>query len=313
MLDGLIVTARQTLVLFFLMGFGAFARKCRILDEPSVRRLTDFVLAVVTPALIVNSFQRPFDAAVLRGIFWSFAAAVFAHATAMALGRLAIREREETRRRALRFATVFSNAGFMGLPLEYALLGAEGVFYGSVYIVVFHLLCWTWGVWLVNGGFGEGGIRKAVVNPGIIGVAAGLPLFLFSLRLPGVVAEPVRLIGELNTPLSMVVLGFHLAGARFSAAFKCPAAYTAIVLRHLAVPALLVAALSPLAFIDPVVRLAAVIPAAAPFGAMVTMFAVRYGGDGRFTAALVAVSTLLSIVTLPVVVGAAFALLGAPR
>jgi len=309
MIEGMAITARQTLILFILMAFGIGARKSKILDEQSIKRLTDFVLVIVTPCLIVTSFQRPFDPAVLRGVGWAFVAAFFSHLAGIVLSYMLVRAHDERRRRALRFATVFSNAGFMGFPLEYALLGPEGVFYGSVYIVVFHLLCWTYGVWEIKGGFG-GGLAKALVNPGLVGIALGLPFFLFSMKLPSFVAEPVKTVGDLNTSLSMVVVGFHLAGAKFAPAFRCGGAYVALLLRHIAVPSALVAVLMLLPGLDPTVRLAAVIPAAAPIGASVAMFSVRYGGEAEFPTALVAVSTVLSIITMPVVVGAAKALLG---
>lgn len=302
-MDGLFITARQTVVLFMLMAFGFGAGKFRILDAPSVKRLADFVLVVVTPCLIVTSFQRPFDSAVLVGVAWAFAAAVFTHLTSIAFARLAVHDRDAARERVLRFATVFSNAGFMGFPLEYALLGPEGVFYGSVYVVVFHLLCWTYGVWEINGGFGGESPLKAFVNPGLVGVAIGLPFFLLSVKLPQIVAEPVKAIGDMNTSLSMVVLGFYLSGARFAVAFSASGTYVTLALRHIVVPAVLTAVMLLVPGIDPTVRMAAVIPAAAPVGASVAMFAVRYGGDGEFPAALVAVSTVFSIVTMPVVIG----------
>lgn len=309
-MEGFVITARQTVILFLLMAFGFGAAKSRILDTPSVKRLADFVLVIVTPCLIVTSFQRPFDTSVLAGVGWSFAAAVFTHVVGIVLSHVAVRDRDVARQRALRFGTVFSNAGFMGFPLEYALLGPEGVFYGSVYIVVYHLLCWTYGVWEIKGGFGDSSLVKAFVNPGLIGIALGLPLFLFSVKLPSIVAEPVKTVGDLNTSLSMVVLGFHLANAKFAPALSRGGTYVALALRHLAVPAALVAVLLLLPGIDPTVRLAAVVPAAAPIGASVAMFSVRYGGDGEFSAALVAVSTVLSVATMPVVVGLAKILFG---
>ena len=304
------ITARQTLMLFLLMAFGIGARKARILDGQSVRKLTDFVLVIVTPCLIITSFQRPFEVSVLRGAAWAFAAAAFTHATGMALSRFFIRDADTVRRRALRFAVVFSNAGFMGFPLEYALLGAEGVFYGSVYVVVFHLLCWTYGVWEMQGGFGGNGFGRAMLNPGLAGIAIGLPFFLFSVELPELLAVPVKTIGDLNTSLSMVVLGFHLAGAEFGKALSAPWTYAALFLRHAAIPLVLLSVLFFLPGIDSVVRLAAVIPAAAPVGASVAMFSVRYGGEASFPSAIVAVSTLFSILTLPVVVGFAKSLFG---
>ena len=104
MLEGMCITARQTLMLFLLMAFGIGARKARILDEQSIRKLTDFVLVIVTPCLIITSFQRPFEVSVLRGAAWAFAAAAFTHATGMALSRFFIRDADTVRRRALRFA-----------------------------------------------------------------------------------------------------------------------------------------------------------------------------------------------------------------
>lgn len=310
MLEGLQITARQTLVLFLLMAFGAGARWTRILDGQSVKKLTDFVLIIVTPCLIVTSFQRPFDTSALAGLGIAFVSAFACHLLGILYSHLGVRDRNEVRKRQLCFATAFSNAGFMGFPLEYALLGPDGVFYGSVYVVVFHLLCWTYGVWEIRGGFGDTNVALSFVNPGVVGIALGFPLFLLSWKLPGVIAEPVKTVGDLNTSLSMVVTGFHLGGARFSAALACPWTYLTLGLRHLLVPATAVAVLFLFPGIDTTVRLATVIPAAAPVGASVTMFSVRYGLDGEFPAALVAVSTLLSILTMPVVVGIAKSLYG---
>jgi len=305
MLEGLTVTARQTLVLFLLMAFGAGARWTRILDGAAVKKLTDFVLIIVTPCLIVTSFQRPFDAEVLTGFGWAFAFALIAHVLGIVYSRLFARDRDAQRVRQLRFATVFSNAGFMGFPLEYALLGAEGVLYGSIYVVMFHLLGWTYGVWEIRGGFGGESAAKSLLNPGIVGLVIGFPLFLLSWKLPSVVAEPVKTVGDLNTSLSMVVLGFNLAGARFRPALSCRGTYVTLFLRHVLVPATMVALLYCTPWVNLTVRMATVIPAAAPIGASVVMFSVRYGGDGEFPSALVAVSTLLSILTMPLVVGIA--------
>ena len=307
MFDGLCIVAKQTAVLFLLMSVGMGVRRFGVFDGQSVKRVADFVLAVVTPCLIVTSFQRPFDPSVMKGVVLAFAAALFSHIAGIALARLAVRDRDEARMRILRFATVFSNAGFMGIPLQYAVLGPDGVFYGSVYVVVFHLLCWTYGVWEIRGGFGETGVARAIVNPGLIGIAVGLPFFLFSAKLPSVLAQPVKMTGDLYTPLAMLVLGFHLAGAKFASALSSGGTYVVLLLRHLVVPAAIIATLAFVPFVDRTIGVAAVIPAAAPVGASVTVFSVRYGGEAEFPTALVAVSTLLSVLTLPLVVGVALA------
>ena len=313
MFDGLGIVAHQTAVLFLLMFFGVAVRRFALFDAPSIKRIADYVLVVVTPCLIVTSFQRPFDRTALAGVCWSFAAAVFTHLAGMLLSRIAVRERDELRRRTMRFATVFANAGYMGIPLQYAVLGAEGVFYGSIYVVVFHLLCWTYGVWEIRGGFKGEGMANVLVNPGLVGIALGLPLFLFSVELPSVVAQPVKMTGDLYTPLAMLVLGYHLAGAKMGPALARGGTYAVLVLRHAVVPAVLIAVLALIPGMNPKVAVAAVIPAAAPVGASVTVFSARYGKDPAYPTALVAISTLLSVVTLPVVVSAAMHLLGNGR
>ncbi len=305
MIDGMLLVSRQTAVLFLLMGVGVCVRLFKVFDTSSVKRIADFVMLVVTPSLIVTSFQRPFDHAVLTGACWAFAAALFAHLAGILLARVFVRDGESPRLRAMRFATVFSNAGYMGIPLQYALLGEEGVFYGSIYVSVFHLLCWTYGVWELRGGFAGKSAAKSLVNPGLVGIAIGLPFFLFSLHLPPIVAQPVKMVGNLYTPLAMLVLGFHLAGAKFAPALSRGGTYAVLLLRHFAVPLVVIAFLLALPGIGKTVALAAVIPAAAPVGASVTVFSLRYGGDTEFSTALVAVSTVLSILTMPVVISLA--------
>ena len=244
MLEGLQITARQTLTLFLLMAFGAGARWTRILDGQSVKKLTDFVLIIVTPCLIVTSFQRPFDTSALAGLGIAFVSAFACHLLGIIYSHLGVRDRNEVRKRQLCFATAFSNAGFMGFPLEYALLGADGVFYGSVYVVVFHLLCWTYGVWEIRGGFGDTNVALSFVNPGVVGIAEPVSDEGAEVLFEGLLhAEPVKTVGDLNTSLSMVVTGFHLGGARFSAALACPWTYLTLGLRHLLVPATAVAVL----------------------------------------------------------------------
>ena len=110
--------------------------------------------------------------------------------------------------------------------------------------------------------------------------------------------------GELYTPLAMLVLGYYLAGAKMAPALTQGGTYTVLILRHAVIPAVLITALALISCVDPKVAVAAVIPAAAPVGASVTVFSARYGIDADYPTALVALSTLLSVVTMPIVVSA---------
>ena len=310
-LQNLATVATQVGVLFALMGVGALCRRMRLLDEPAVKGIVNVLILVVTPCLIVDVFQRPFDPAMLRSFGAAFAIAFAAHAALVALALLTARGGSRSRP-VLRLATVFSNAGFMGVPLEYAILGPEGVFYGIVYVAVFNVLIWSWGLAEMRGEarFDMASLRPMLVNPGTVGIAVGLPLFLLSVSLPQVVRTPVHLMSEMNTPLAMLVIGFYLAGADFRRVLVTRGAYVAAALRLVAFPLAFVGALWLLkAWLDRTMCLALVVAASAPVAAMVTMFSSKYGRDVDLSVGMVSGTTLLSIATMPPVIALAMAVL----
>lgn len=138
--------------------------------------------------------------------------------------------------RVLRFGTVFSNAGYMSLPLQQALLGEEGVFYGAAYVAVFNLIVWSCGVLEMSGDRKNLSVKKLVLNPGMIGLAFGLPIFLFSIPLPEVIAAPVSHLAALNTPLPMIIVGVYLADTKLMSIWKDARCYLAAGLRLLVIP-----------------------------------------------------------------------------
>ena len=309
-MENLATVAAQVGVLFALMGVGAACRWFRLVDDTSVKGMVNVLILLVTPCLIVDVFQRPFDRSDLGAFGAAFAIAFLAHVAAIAVAILAARG-EGPSRPVLRLAMVFSNAGFMGVPLEYAILGPKGVFFGIVWVVMFNFFIWSWGIWEMRGP--QPGTRNPrpalnpmIVNPGTVGLAVGLPLFLFSVSLPEAVKAPVHLMAGLNTPLAMIVIGFYLAGADFRRVLATPAAYLALAARLVALPLALVGVLYLFrGRIDRTMALALVIAASAPVGAMVSMFASKYERDVDLSVGLVSGSTLLSILTMPPVIALA--------
>ena len=210
----------------------------------------------------------------------------------------------------MRFAVIFSNAGFMGLPLEYALLGPRGVFFGAVYVVMFNLMCWSWGVMVMRGEVQGVKVRSFLVNPGTVGIALGLPLFFLPVRLPEVVRAPVHHLAGLNTPLAMIVIGYYLIGARLGRVARQPVVYVATAIRLVAYPLMVIAMMYPFRHgLDRSMMLAITIGASAPVAAMVSMFATKFGRDVDTSVAVVSGSTLLSIVTMPPIIALAMAVL----
>ena len=308
-MQNLLTVASQVGVLFALMGVGAFCRRCRLVDETSIKGIVNILILIVTPCLIVDVFQRPFNPSMMHGFAWAAIVAFLAHAALVLVARL-FSQGDEMSRPVLRLAIVFSNAGFMGIPLEQAILGAEGVFYGVVYVVMFNIFIWSWGLCEMRGSVGLSEMRRMVLNPGSIGIAVGLPLFLLSTHLPSVVRAPVNLLAGLNTPLAMLVIGFYLAGADFRRVVRTPGAYVAAVIRLVVFPLALIAVFLPVRTYFPrEMMLALVVAASAPVAAMVSMFAAKFGRDVDLSVGLVSGTTLLSVFTMPPVIALAMEVL----
>ena len=189
MFDGFLLTAQQVGVLFTLMAVGYVCRRKGLFSDAFVKGAVNLLLLIVTPCLIIHVFQRPFTKELLANLGMALATAFFAHGVGLLFAETCFRRVDDMRKGILKFGTVFSNGGFMAIPLEYALLGAEGAFYGAVYVVVFNLLCWTYGLKVMCGHLKDLDKRILFVNPGTIGLTAGLPLFLTSTTLPQVIVR----------------------------------------------------------------------------------------------------------------------------
>ena len=319
-MENFLLVTKQVAILFVLIGAGAACRKTKLVDELSIRGMVNVLVTVVTPALIIECFQRPFESSMLAQFAIAFAVAAAMHVFLIVLSRFTAKG-GENELPVLRVASVFSNAGFMGIPLEYAILGPKGVFYGIVYVTMFNLFMWTWGLEKMKGSEevrvkSEESRRfdfnrlKPLVNPGTVGLLIGLPLFLFSVSLPDVVRIPVRLMSELNTPLAMLVIGYYLAGADFKSVLHSRQAHLATFIRLVASPLVLVAVFCLFrGSLDRTMMLALTIAASAPVGAMVTMFASKYSRDVDLSVGLVSGSTVISIFTMPPIVGLAMSVL----
>ena len=196
MFDGFLLTAQQVGVLFTLMAVGYVCRRKGLFSDAFVKGAVNLLLLIVTPCLIIHVFQRPFTKELLANLGMALATAFFAHGVGLLFAETCFRRVDDMRKGILKFGTVFSNGGFMAIPLEYALLGAEGAFYGAVYVVVFNLLCWTYGLKVMCGHLKDLDKRILFVNPGTIGITVGLPLFLTSTTLPQVISEPIRYLSN---------------------------------------------------------------------------------------------------------------------
>ncbi len=304
MFENILTVGTNVIILFVIIGIGFLSNKTKIFSSKGIKDLTTFVLYVVTPCTLVNSFQREFDKTMLVGLGITVCVAFATHIITILLAHLFIhtRDKNELREKTLIFASVFSNCGYMSLPLQQALLGDTGVFYGAAYIAVFQVIVWTYGIVEMTRDFKNISLKKIIINPGVIGTIAGLIIFLFSINVPVVIKEPIGYFAALNTPLPMLIVGYRLADAKLN--IKGIDAWMSIILRLIITPVLVLFGLYFIG-VRGAVLVACVIAASAPAAANTTMFSEKFGGDTGMASAMVSVTTLLSVITMPFIVGIA--------
>ena len=308
MIASFLTVGQQVLILFALMAVGFALGKTGRMDDKGSLTLTNVVIYAVSPAMMVVAFQREKNTADLHNFFVCLLLAVVVHVVSIALAYLFLRGKDHACG-AMRFAAVFSNCGFMGYPLMTALLGSIGVFYGSAYVVVFTVLTWTAGIYMMTHDAGKLRLKSILVNPGVLSVAAAMALYLLSVSLPEIVMTPLTYLANMNTPLPMIVVGYQLSHANFRDAFSDRRSWTALALRLAVIPLLTVALCYALR-VDSAVALVTVIAASTPPAALLSMFAQKFGSDTRLASSVVSVYTALSVLTIPPVVGLAQHLMG---
>jgi predicted permease len=289
----------KVFILFLMIAVGYICAKWNLVSENGAKEMSSVLFYVVTPCLIVSSLQSAIGEVSLLNLAVSGVLSAVSFGIFIAISFLLFRGEGPERRNLLRFASVYSNCGFIGLPLVQGLIGEKGVAYASVYIAVFNLFVWTHGLAMMGGGKGKGRWKKLVLNPGIIGLAFGISLYTFSVRLPGIFLEPISFFSSLNTPLAMIVIGVYIARVPFRSMFGDRCLYRLSVYRLLLLPAVCFA-IFLLFHVDRTVFLSMLILNAAPAGANTVMFAAQFGGDTKLASRAVAVTTLFSMLTLPV-------------
>jgi len=308
MLTNFLTVLEQVVILFLLMALGFLFNKSGKLSRETCGKLSDIVGTRVAPCVIVKSFIRTYDPAQLRYLLYALGLSLLIHTVMAILSKVVLRHSDRKKRSVMVFASVFSNAGFIALPLAEALLGADGVFYSAAYIVIFNIFMWSFGILEMSGDRSMVTPKKLLVSPGIIGVVIGMLLFITSFRPPYAAMAVLEHVSALNVPLPMFIVGYYLAEADILHAFRNRELYFPMILRLLLFPALALGLLMLLR-IDSTLSLTLLISVSAPVGATCSMFSEKFGGDTELSVKLVAVSTLLSILTMPVLVALAQSLL----
>lgn len=301
LINNIITVSTQVAILFIIVFIGFFVNKLKIFSAGTIKEVTNFVLYIVVPCTVVNSYCREFDMHMLKLLLISIGAAAISFLIYGIIAGLIIKDKDENRQRVLRFGAVFSNAGFMAFPLLEAILGPIGLFFGAAYTSVFNIVVWTYGKILMGGNIKDITMRNVFVNPGVIGTVVGVIVFVCSVSLPPIIHEPIRYMASLNTPLPMLILGYQLANSKFN--IRGLSVYISLFMKHFLMPALMIIGLY-LCGVTGDVLVAMVISVSAPSATMTSMFAQKFNPSATSVAAsYVSISMIISVITMPVMIG----------
>ncbi len=301
------------LLLFMVPGF--ILKKTKLFSDGADKAFSNAVLYICQPALVFMSFQTNYSSEIAINMLITAGLAIFVHAAMIVLMFVIFRNKKnDAKINCMRFASVFSNAGFMGLPfLEMILPGAkEIVIYAGVVIAIFNMFTWSVGVFMISGDKKQMSLKKAVLNPTIIALLLGL-LYFVTVQKPMTELSPsgnvmdeiltslssdLTFLKSMVTPLSMFVLGIKLANVDFKSIFTNKMAYVGSFnkLVIMALIAMFSVVFLPIAI---EIKLAVFFLLAMPSAASTVLFSVTFGGDTETASITVLLSTLLSVIAIP--------------
>jgi predicted permease len=289
----------QILIMFLIIIIGMICYKAKLIDKELNKKLSNILLMVVSPLLIFNSYQREFSSDLLQGLGISFGLALASHLISILAAQVFVRGKDSN---AVidRFSAIYSNCGFIGIPLINGLVGKEGVFYITAYLTVFNVFVWTHGVIMMVGKQTKKEIIKTLISPTIIAIVLGMLAFLMRLRMPYIIYESIEYVASMNTPLAMLIAGVSIAQTNIVKVFLKPRIYLVVVLKLLLIPVLLLFLYTRLP-INETVLTTALLGVACPTAATGTMFALRYNKDAVYASEIFAITTLASVVSIPAV------------
>lgn len=288
---------KQIMIMFLLLLIGMLLFRYKKISIQGSKELGSLLLYVVIPVVIIKSFCVERTQERIAGLGWSFLLSLLSLLIAIAVSYLIYRKKYPLDN----FAASFSNAGFIGIPLVQAAIKDEAVFYIATYIALLNLLQWTYGLIILTDRRDSIQIKKLLTNPIVIGTLIGVLIFLLQPPLPELVSSIMNSISGLNTPIAMLITGIYLAQVPLLSMCRDNRLWKTCLLRLCVIPAFTLLVLLAFDFVDSSIRFAILIAASAPVGSNIAIFASLYDADYLYSVKTVCLSTILSMVTMPVV------------
>lgn len=300
----IMVVFQTMLKLFLLLVLGFVLFKCHIFDEYTNKKISSLIVNVASPMLIISSIAG------VEGnnksiVFLMIGAGILMYIGFIILGKIINRIFPFPKKDwpVYECMVVFANTGFMGYPVLLDVFGQEAVFYASLIHMAFNFFVYTYAIMcLTKGDDSEFKLNfKQLLTPGIILIFVGIFIYLFDIQLPSVLMDTVNSVGSLTAPLSMMMIGSSLAVYPIKDSFTDWRSYVFAFVRLIIVP-FVTMIMCRLLHIDSYYANITIITNAMPVGSMVLMLATQYNANVKIVTRNIVVSTLLSVITIPIVV-----------
>ncbi|HZW68153.1 MAG TPA: AEC family transporter [Pseudogracilibacillus sp.] len=297
---GNLIQEMVVLYSFALLGYAAF--KCKVLNKDSHDVLSSIILKITLPCLIIHSLDKPFEIEMLKEFIYLLSLSLYILTASVLLASwMGNRMRDEKRKRAAyESLIIFGNQGFIGYAVVYTLFGEDGIVYVVIFNIFYLILIWTYGIYLFNRASDVFTYRR-LFNAGLISTLLGIIILLLPFSLPLFVTNMLEEIGNMTIPLSMIMIGSLIAtvkGKELLVLMKNTYIWLAVLAKLILIPLLLF----PFIFFPsyPQLLIIACLVSAMPSATTSSLYAQQYGGDAQFASVGVALSTMLSLVTIPV-------------
>lgn len=296
----IVVIIEQVLILAVLMAVGFVGGKTKVLGEIESDAMTKVLTQIALPALTISAFSVGFSKETINGVIIVLILAFLSHLFAAVIGRFAFIKYNRDQNVVLRFGNTFSNSGFMGLPFIYALMGEKALLYGSIYMIAFHVLLWTYGENLLKIDKVKFNVTVFIKNPAIIALIIGSIIFFINRPLPVVMATPISMLSSLTSPLAMLILGEKISQIKFKEVFSNLSLYYFTFIKLLVTP-LLIAIILSFFPIDPLIKNVVIIMQALPVAVLSVVLSQKHNVDYKLASKITIITHVLSILTLPII------------
>lgn len=293
------IALNQILVMFIIIFIGIVCYKVRLIDEDTNKKLSNILLNLVVPLVIFVSYQSNSSQSLLKGLLISLVLAFVTHIAGILISTLLIRG-DRADGLIERFACIYSNCAFMGIPIVNGIFGSEGVFYITAYMTAFNLFIWTHGVIMMTGKQEMKAMMKTLISPTIMAIVLGMICFIAQIRIPDILFQSLDYVASMNTPFAMLVAGVTIGQTNIKKLFIEFRIYFIALIKLLLIPVILLLLYSRFP-IDKTVITTAILAASCPTAATGTLFALRYDKNALYASEIFAITSLLSMVTIPMV------------